>query len=141
MFDSVRMPANDGDYRGIFEYLAWNMQKSGMSSTCLHYLEVLFRAAQRIESLIATLNAEAYQLSAQTYRPEILSGIEKDKIYAAISALQVGLENTQDLLAQHDYSLGRDTRKNRFEAERLENEIRIIGAALDSLKAERDKSS
>lgn len=58
----------------------------------------------------------------------------KDSIFAARTALSVGIENTQELLADHDVKLGRTTRGNRYTAERLEGEIRKMQAALDGLQ-------
>lgn len=58
----------------------------------------------------------------------------KDSIYAARTALSAGIENTQELLADHDVRLGRTTRSNRYTAERLEGEIRQMQAALDGLQ-------
>lgn len=58
----------------------------------------------------------------------------KDSIYAAQEAIRAGIENTQDLLADHDVRLGRTTRSNRYTAERMEGEIRQMKAALDGLQ-------
>ena len=69
----------------------------------------------------------------EEYRPEMWT-IAKDHVYAAISAIQIGVENTQDLLAEHDKTLGRSTRKNRLEAERLEKEIEQMKATLSGLR-------
>lgn len=69
---------------------------------------------------------------AVEYQPETWA-MRKDTIYAARSALKVGLENTQELLIEHDASLGRTTRKNRFTAERLEGEIRSMQSVLEKL--------
>ena len=49
MFDSVAYPANDKDFRGMFLFLCWHMQKQGVSSTCISYLEKLYKAAERGE--------------------------------------------------------------------------------------------
>lgn len=72
-------------------------------------------------------------LTPQAYQPECWL-MQKDSIYAARTALQAGLENTQELLADHDARLGRTTRGNRCTAERLEAEIREMQAALEKLK-------
>jgi len=67
------------------------------------------------------------------YLPESWSML-KDSIYAAQEAIRAGIENTQELLADHDVRLGRTTRSNRYTAERLEGEIRQMQAALDGLQ-------
>jgi len=67
------------------------------------------------------------------YQPESWSML-KDSIYAAQTALSAGIENTQELLADHDVRLGRTTRSNRYTAERLEGEIRQMQSALDGLQ-------
>lgn len=72
-------------------------------------------------------------LLAVEYQPETWAML-KDTIYAARTALEAGLENTQELLIEHDASLGRTTRKNRFTAERLESEIRAMKSALEKLR-------
>lgn len=41
----VSHPSNDSDIAGIGAYLGWHMIKAGLSSTCLHYLEVLVNKA------------------------------------------------------------------------------------------------
>jgi D-serine deaminase-like pyridoxal phosphate-dependent protein len=69
----------------------------------------------------------------QEYLPESWS-MRKDSIYAAQEAIRAGIENTQELLIEHDASLGRTTRKNRCIAERLEAEIRQMQAALNGLQ-------
>jgi hypothetical protein len=66
------------------------------------------------------------------YQPECWT-MKKDTIYAARTALEAGLENTQELLADHDVKLGRTTRSNRYTAERLEGEIRDMKAAIEKL--------
>lgn len=71
--------------------------------------------------------------SFAAYQPESWSML-KDSIYAARTALSAGIENTQELLADHDVRLGRTTRSNRYTAERMEGEIRQMQAALDGLQ-------
>lgn len=51
----------------------------------------------------------------------------------AIAMLQIGRENTQELLILHDTNLGRTTRSNRRTAEMLENEITAMSEAIESL--------
>jgi hypothetical protein len=46
------------------------------------------------------------------------------------NALQIGLENSEDLLAQHEISLGRSTRNNRLTAEAMEVDVELILEAL-----------
>jgi len=72
-------------------------------------------------------------LGAQTYQPEMWT-VEKDVIYAAIPAVEAGLEYTQELLAHHEVSLGRTTRKNKLTAEAMERDIEQMRRALDSLR-------
>lgn len=59
-----------------------------------------------------------------------------DTINAVCNALQAGIENTQELLADHDVRLGRTTRSNRMTAERLEDEIAEMKTALENLKTQ-----
>ena len=67
------------------------------------------------------------------YEPECW-WMKKDTLYAVAAALRDGLENTQELLINHDASLGRTTRSNRTTAERLESEIAKMELAIESLK-------
>lgn len=76
--------------------------------------------------------SETSNQEAEHYQPECWA-MKKDTICAARAALEAGLENTQELLIEHDASLGRTTRKNRFTAERLESEIHDIRRAISSL--------
>jgi len=71
--------------------------------------------------------------SAFEYQPECWA-MKKDTIYSARHALEAGLENTQELLVDHDVMLGRTTRSNRYTAERLEGEIREMKCAIEALK-------
>jgi len=57
-----------------------------------------------------------------TYKPEVWA-MRKDTIYEARDALACGIENTEELLIMHDRDLGRSTKSNRLNAERLEQEI------------------
>lgn len=43
----IDIPSNDGDLDGAYRYLGWHMTKAGMSSTCFHYLEVLWKEATK----------------------------------------------------------------------------------------------
>lgn len=67
------------------------------------------------------------------YLPESWSML-KDSIYAAQEAIRAGIENTEELLSDHDVRLGRTTRSNRYTADRLEGEIRQMKVALDGLQ-------
>lgn len=70
---------------------------------------------------------------AQEYIPEKVT-ILKDHIYFAIPALEIGIENTEELLSDHEQRFGRTTRKNRMTAERLEREITQMKLALKNLQ-------
>jgi len=58
----------------------------------------------------------------------------KDSIYAAREAIKIGIENTQELLADFDERLGRTTRSNMFTAERMEREIESMRQAITDLQ-------
>jgi hypothetical protein len=73
------------------------------------------------------------------YQPEIWK-VEKDTIYAAISAVEAGLEYAKECLAVHDTSLGRTTLKNKNWAETIEKDIRELTKTLAMLKNERNKN-
>jgi len=60
--------------------------------------------------------------------------IEKFTLLNALDALTAGLEHTQAVLAEHDASLGRTTRKNKSWAETLESDIRNIEKSIKDLK-------
>lgn len=64
------------------------------------------------------------------YQPELWT-VKKDDIYAALNALEAGLEHARENLTRHDKELGRKTRKNEMWANQLERDIegmeRIIG--------------
>ena len=69
-----------------------------------------------------------------TYLPEIWR-VEKDVIYAAIPAVESGLEYARECLAQHDAALGRTTLKNKTWAEKMEADIRHMERTLELLRA------
>lgn len=48
-------------------------------------------------------------------------------------AIEIGIENTRNLLVDHDAMLGRTIRKNRVFAESMESDIRIMTEALLAL--------
>ena len=86
-----------------------------------------------IEKVLPVAAATNCSSSFAGYQPESWSML-KDSIYAAQTALSAGIENTQELLADHDVRLGRTTRSNRYTAERLEGGIRQMQSALDGLQ-------
>jgi len=62
------------------------------------------------------------------------STVKKDAIHSIITVLQIGLQNTEELLSMHDASLGRTTPKNKSAAEQLEKEIDSIKEQIKELK-------
>lgn len=76
--------------------------------------------------------------SCQTYQPEIWK-VKKDTIYAAIGAVEDGLEFAKSCLEEHDLNLGRTTKKNKCWAETIENSIRDMKIALEMLKSAPEK--
>lgn len=68
------------------------------------------------------------------YVPEIWS-VEKDTIYAAIPAVESGLEYACECLATHETNLGRTTLKNKTWAETMEKDIRHMERTLEMLRA------
>ena len=79
-------------------------------------------------------NTQANELGQSTYQPEIWR-VEKDTIYAAIRAVESGLEYARECLAQHDAALGRNTLKNKTWAETMEKDIRHMERTLGMLRA------
>lgn len=75
----------------------------------------------------------AYNFHFKTYQSHIYS-IQKDDIYAAIRALEIGHENTRELLASHEREFGRTTKKNQMWAEQLEQDLTCIQSAIKALK-------
>ena len=69
----------------------------------------------------------------QTYQPETIA-IPTLEIENIIDALEAGLEHTQTVLAEHDASLGRTTRKNQSWAETLEKDITLLRTRITFLK-------
>lgn len=67
------------------------------------------------------------------YRPELLT-VKKDYIYAALYAVQNGLDYARECLITHDSNLGRTTLKNRTWAERMEEDIRHMESTLTNLR-------
>ena len=66
------------------------------------------------------------------YVPEVWS-VKKDAIYAAIHAIESGLEYARQSLTDHDAALARTTHKNRTWAETIEGDIRQMENARDLL--------
>lgn len=85
-----------------------------------------------------TVNADGIGCSAwlgpSTYQPEIWR-VKKDTIYAAIPAVESGLEYARECLAQHETALGRTTLKNKTWAETMEKDIRHMERTLQMLRA------
>jgi hypothetical protein len=67
------------------------------------------------------------------YQPELWT-VQKDDIYAAIHALDAGLEHTKSALIEHEVNYGRMTLKNRLWAEQIEKDIEVIELALERLR-------
>jgi hypothetical protein len=66
------------------------------------------------------------------YIPEVWS-VKKDAIYAAIHAIESGLEYARQCLCDHHAALGRTTHKNRTWAETIEGDIQQMENARDLL--------
>ena len=78
---------------------------------------------------------DKYAMNAEdTYLPEIWR-VEKDVIYAAIPAVEAGIEYARECLAQHDATLGRTTLKNKVWAGTIERDILQMGITLEMLRA------
>jgi len=73
-------------------------------------------------------------LGPLAYVPEIWR-VEKDTIYAALPAVESGLEYARECLAQHENALGRTTLKNKTWAETMEKDIRHMERTLEMLRA------
>ena len=67
------------------------------------------------------------------YQPETWAML-KDSIYAAQEALKIGIENSQELLADFETRFGRDHRSNKITAERMDEEIAQMKKALNDIK-------
>jgi len=76
------------------------------------------------------VNAE----SLAQYQPEIWP-VAKDVIYAAIPAVEAGLDYARECLLTHDTSSGRTTLKNKTWAEHIEDDMRNMQVALSMLRA------
>jgi len=60
--------------------------------------------------------------------------IRKDAIYNAQEALQIGIENSEELLADFVLRFGRDTRSNKLTADQMERDIAMMKKAKENLK-------
>lgn len=69
----------------------------------------------------------------ENYTPEMWS-VRKDAIYAAIVAVQDGLEYARECLVTHDKALGRTTLKSRRWAESIERDIAHMESTLKMLR-------
>jgi len=69
----------------------------------------------------------------QEYQPELWT-IRKDDIYAAIYAVENGLEYARECLMTHESNLGRTTLKNKLRAERMEDDMRHMERLLANLR-------
>lgn len=67
-------------------------------------------------------------MSAETYYT-----IAHSRLIEWKELLEIGLENTQGALIEHNTSLGRTTRKNREWAETLESDIEKMKTAIQQL--------
>lgn len=69
----------------------------------------------------------------QEYKAETVE-IPIPELENALDALQAGLEHTQLALTEHDASLGRTTRRNKFWAQTLEADIAAMEKSIKCLK-------
>lgn len=67
------------------------------------------------------------------YEPEKVS-IPVLEIENIIDALQAGLEHTESSLIEHDATVGRTTRRNKFWAQTLEADILALKNSIEFLK-------
>jgi hypothetical protein len=79
------------------------------------------------------LTGPIIKLSSREYQPETIA-IPTLEVQNIIDALECGLEHTQTVLAEHDVSLGRTTRKNKNWAEQLEKDIEFLKERVKFLK-------
>ena len=70
-----------------------------------------------------------------TYKPEVWE-VRKDTIYAAITALDLGLKYARDSLADHDHNIGRTSLGHKLWAETMEAHILKMEDALKALRNE-----
>jgi|688.fasta_scaffold441956_2 hypothetical protein len=88
-------------------------------------------ASTRLVSI--ALLGSVFNFMITEYQPELWT-VQKDDIYAAIHALDAGLEHTRSLLGDHDVALGRTTRKNKMWAEQLERDVENMERTLTRLR-------
>lgn len=73
------------------------------------------------------------QKDMSSYQPETIA-IPTLEVQNIVNALEAGLEHSQTVLAEHDASLGRTTRKNQSWAETLEKDITLLRTRITFLK-------
>lgn len=76
---------------------------------------------------------QIHPLFCRTFEPETWQ-VKKDTIYAAITAVEDGLEFAKSSLEEHDLNFGRKTKKNKSWAETIEASIRHMELTLEMLK-------
>lgn len=69
----------------------------------------------------------------QEYQSETIA-IPTLEVQNIVDALEAGLEHAQTVLAEHDVSLGRTTRKNKNWAEQLESDVEFFKTRIKLLK-------
>lgn len=111
------------DWTAVMENLQGALRESDV---VLVRVQRLYNAAANVHSSVL--------LGPLTYQPEIWR-VEKDTIYAAIPAVEAGLEYARECLSTHETSLGRTTLKNKMWAETMENDIRHMERTLEMLRA------
>lgn len=88
----------------------------------------------KVDPTITLPNAVNFMSTGfREYQPETIS-IPTQELQNIVDALECGLEHTQTVLAEHDVSLGRTTRKNKNWAEQLEKDIEFLKARILILK-------
>ena len=85
------------------------------------------------------LGEEVHPIFELNFIPEIWQ-VKKDTIYAAITAVEDGLEFAKSSLEEHDLNFGRTTKKNKCWAEAIESSIRHMESTLTMLKNCPEKS-
>lgn len=72
-------------------------------------------------------------MTQQTYIPEIWQ-VKKDTVYAAITAVDFGLEYARECLADHDMLNGRMIHRHKRWAETMESHIQQMERTLKELR-------
>lgn len=73
-------------------------------------------------------------INSETYQPEVWR-VQKDVIYAAIPAVEAGLEYAKESLCIHDQSYGREIGRYKRVAAMIESDIAQMEGALLMLRA------